>query len=134
MISLDEAYGPAQQPAEPTRGASARMVHEEIERTRVAAVAAPAPPSAVILTPPPSSKPAKVAVAESFDAGTKRDLKKLVLYALVVTLGLALHYVCNDWLTQYLSKAYLSESSEQIAKICYPASIVAVMWIIRTWK
>ena len=136
MLDLGVAYGIVPQaPSEPSRGASARMLHEEVERTRVAAVAAP--PSVVTLSAQPlinnTHVVAKASAAAPVPAGDGRwkDMKKLVMYALVVCLGMALHYVCHDWLTRYISTAYLSESSEQLSKLCYPASIVATLWIVR---
>lgn len=139
MLELGEAYGIVPQaPSEPSRGASARMLHEEVERTRVAAVAAP--PAVVTLPAQPLINnthvvATKQAVVSPVAPDNRwKDMKKLVLYALVVCLGLSLHYVLNDWLTRYISTAYLSESSEQLAKLCYPASILAVIWIVRSWK
>lgn len=139
MLELGEAYGIVpQSPSEPSRGASARMLHEEVERTRVAEVVKPTVPAVVTLPSQPlinnTHVIAKQQVAVVAPDNRWKDMKKLVLYALVVCLGLALHYVLNDWLTRYISTAYLSESSEQLAKLCYPASILAVLWIIRSWK
>lgn len=139
MLDLGEAYGTVPQaPSEPSRGASARMLHEEVERTRVATAVAPSHPAIVTLPAQPlinnTHTVAKQPVVAAAPDGRWKDMKKFLMYALVVCLGLSLHFVCNDWLTRYIATAYLSESSEQLAKLCYPASILAVLWIVRSWK
>lgn len=127
-MDLNEAYS-MMSPSEPSRGASARMVHEETERLRVSA------PPTIPLPPahqPASAQPAKPVAAASGDR--HKEAKKIAVYALIVALGLALHHTALEWLTGYISKAYLSDNWEQIAKLCYPAMIAACIWIIRTHK
>lgn len=123
-MDINDAYAMLTSPSEPTRGASARLMHDEVERSR----AVPPPPKQLAVAPPkPQPAPAP-------QPDKHKELRKLVMYAMVVTLGLAFHFVCSDWLTRYLSKAYLSEASEQIAKLCYPASVLAAIWCIRNMK
>lgn len=128
-MDLSEAYATLASPSEPSRGASTRLMHDEVERTRATAVAPtlnqPAPQLPV---------PSKPPIVQQQAPDKHKELRKLVIYAMVVTLGLAIHYVCHDWLTRYLSKAYLSESSEQLAKACYPACVIAAIWCIRNMK
>jgi hypothetical protein len=127
-MDLHEAYS-MMSPSDPTRGQSARLVHEETERLRVSApVAQPLPlPPAVV--PMGQQKRAPAPPPDKY-----REARKIALYALIVALGLAFHHVAADWLTRYLEKAYLSENSEQVAKLCYPASVAALIWVLRTWK
>lgn len=130
MLELGEAYGVTAQPAEPSRGASTRLVHDEAERLRLSAAPAPPPPP----PPQPAAPRSHAAAPPPPPAERCREMRKVLLYALVVALGLALHYVASDWLTRYLAKAYLSESSEQLAKLCYPAGVAAAIWALRNWK
>lgn len=125
-MDLHEAYS-LMSPSEPSRGASTRLVHEETERLRVAQ-----PPAQPLPTQPhPLNQAARkpVVVVDKY-----REARKIGLYALIIVLGLSIHHVASDWLTQYLAKAYLSENMEVVAKLCYPASIAALIWIVRTTK
>lgn len=125
-MDLHEAYS-LMSPSEPSRGASTRMVHEETERLRVAQPPAqPLPPSP---QPQQFNQPARKPV---LPVDKHREARKIALYALIIVLGLAIHHIASDWLTQYLAKAYLSENMEMVAKLCYPACIAALIWIVRT--
>ena len=126
-MDLNEAYS-LMLPSEPSRGQSTRLVYDESERQRVSSPAAALPlPPAVI---PPQTQQKKAAPPPD----KYREARKIALYAFIIALGLALHFTASDWLTRYLSKAYLSDTSEQIAKVCYPASVAACIWIIKSWK
>lgn len=139
MLELGEAYGVVQQPQEPSRGASTRLVHEEAERLRVSAPpSVPLPPvqqpPLTVQLQPPAPRARQPAPAAPSPPDRWREMRKVLLYALVVALGLALHHVASDWLTRYIAGAYLTESSEQLAKLCYPASVAASIWVLRTWR
>lgn len=133
MLGLEEAYS-MMVPSEPSRGASTRMVHDETERLRVAQP--PAQPIPVAPQPMQQSfsQPAARKAVPAPAGDKARETRKILLYALIVLLGLAMHHVSSDWLAKYLSTAYLSDNSEQIAKLCYPASVAAGIWILRSWK
>ncbi len=117
-----------QQPAEPSRGASTRLTHDETERLRVSAP--PAQPLPVAPQPMQQGFAARPA-AKKAPAATQ-ELRKYLLYALIIALGLALHHVFSEMLAKYLSTAYLSETGELVAKLCYPACLGACIWILRT--
>lgn len=130
MLGLEEAYS-MMMPSEPSRGASTRMVHDETERLRVSQP--PAQPLPVMAQPMQQQAPAKRAVAAA-PVDKYREARKILQYALIIVLGLALHHVSSEWLAKYLTTAYLSENGELVAKLCYPASVAACIWILRTWK
>jgi len=131
MLGIDEAYS-AMLPSEPSRGASTRLVHDEAERLRVSAP--PAQPLPVVPQPLQQGFAAPRAAAPPAPADKHREARKILLYALIVFLGLALHHVASEFLTKYLSTAYLSDNGELVAKLCYPASVAACIWILRKWK
>lgn len=127
-MDLHEAYS-LMSPSEPSRGASTRLVHEETERLRVSQ-----PPAQPL---PIQQQPQQFNAAQRKAAvmpDKYREARKIALYALIIVLALALHHVASDWLTQYLAKAYLSDNMEMAAKLCYPACIAALIWIVRTSK
>lgn len=128
MLGLDEAYS-MMQPAEPSRGASTRLAHDETERLRVSAP--PAQPLPV--QPQPMQQGfARPAAPKKAASTASAELRKYMLYALIIALGLALHHVASELLGKYLATAYLSENGELIAKLCYPASVAAAIWVLRS--
>jgi len=140
MADLNEAYS-LMSPSEPSRGESTRMVYDEAERMRVSS-----PPTQPLPVAPITQAPLNIAqpqvaaqmkakaAAAAAGPDRMREMRKILLYALIVLLGLALHHVLSDWLTRYLAKAYLSENAEQAAKLCYPACVLALIWILRTYR
>ena len=134
MADLSEAYS-LMSPSEPARGESTRMVYDEAERMRVSSPptqplpVAPIAPAPLNIAQPQQRKAAATAAPDRM-----REMRKILLYALIVLLGLALHHVLSDWLTRYLAKAYLSENAEMAAKLCYPACVLALIWILRTYR
>jgi hypothetical protein len=80
------------------------------------------------------TKTAKAAPSESFTDKMwtrRREMIKVTVMVLMVTAALATHSVFSDFLTEYLASAYLSPSWERVAKLCYPASVLATIWCLK---
>lgn len=58
----------------------------------------------------------------------KRDLIKLLLLALVVTVALAFHSVGKFLVKHYLSSHELSFNQELLVRIAYPCIVIFVVW------
>jgi hypothetical protein len=61
----------------------------------------------------------------------KRDLTKLLLLALVVTVGLALHGVGKFLVKHYLSLHELTFNQELLLRAAYPCIVIFVVWNIK---
>lgn len=81
-------------------------------------------PAAVVPSPP----------VESFweRMGSKKwELVKLVVLALVVLLGISLDRVTTHYMTNYISRAFLTETQEFLIRLGYPVVIILVLWIVK---
>jgi hypothetical protein len=79
----------------------------------------------------------KIPVTESFTDKVwshKKDMLKMLSLALIVAAGLAFHHVFLDFLTEYLDGARLTYWNEKVAKLCYPAIVLAIIWCIKSVK
>ena len=61
----------------------------------------------------------------------KWEIIKLVVLSLVILLGISLDKVISYYLTAYITKGYLSDSQELMARIGYPVGVILTMWIIK---
>jgi hypothetical protein len=61
----------------------------------------------------------------------RKDMMKVVVMVLMITAALATHSVLSDFLGEYISSAYLSTGGERVAKLCYPASVLAAVWVLK---
>jgi hypothetical protein len=90
------------------------------------------------MRPEPTFEPTKpskpVPSSESFTDkmwSRRRDMVKVTVLVLMVTAALATHSVFSEFLTEYLASAYLSPGWERVAKLCYPASVMATIWCLK---
>jgi hypothetical protein len=58
---------------------------------------------------------------------------KMLSLALIVAAGLAFHHVFLDFLTEYLDGAP-DFIERKVAKLCYPAIVLAIIWCIKSVK
>lgn len=147
LTSLDDAYAadqPAALPSFQTRGA----VQTPLQTPLQAPLQAPALPDhqkrgrLVSLRPEPEFTAATAPKAICKKGGStesfmdkmwsrRRDMVKVVIMVLMVTVALATHSVLADFLAEYLASAYLSPGAERVAKLCYPASLLAAIWCLK---
>jgi hypothetical protein len=139
LTSLDDAYiteQPAAQPsfqaqaqAPPTFQAPALPDHQK--RGRPVSLR-PEPECNAVAASKTTGK--KGVGSESFTDklwSRRRDMVKVVIMVLMVTVALAAHSVLSEFLAEYLASAYLSPGMERVAKLCYPASLMAAIWCLK---
>ena len=61
----------------------------------------------------------------------KWDVVKLVCLSMVVLLAISMDKVVTHYLTSYISKAYLSDNQELLARLGYPVAVLLTLWIIK---
>lgn len=61
----------------------------------------------------------------------KWDVIKLVVLSLVVLLGISMDKVVTHYLTGYISKGYLSDNQELVARMGYPVAVLLTLWVIK---
>ncbi len=92
------------------------------------------PPMAMFAQQSPAAKPAPMTVDDSMWnrlAAKKWEVVKLLVLSFVVLLGISLDRVCSHYLTNYLSKAFLSEGQEFLVRLGYPVMVLLVLWIMK---
>lgn len=61
----------------------------------------------------------------------KGEVIKMIVLSLVVVLGLSLDRIAGHYMTDYISKAILTNIQEFMVRVSYPAGIILLMWIIK---
>ena len=64
-------------------------------------------------------------------ASKRIDVLKLIVLALVLLLGLALHHVCKHYLDTYIAASFMTTFSEAMVRISYPVIIILIIWIMK---
>lgn len=63
----------------------------------------------------------------------RRDVQKLVILSLMVTLGIAIHWVTVNYYDSWLSSWGLSGRQDFLLRISYPAAIVFIIWNLKVF-
>lgn len=63
----------------------------------------------------------------------RRDVQKLVILSLMVTLGIATHWVVVNYYDSWLSAWGLSGRQDFLLRISYPAAIIFVIWNLKVF-
>lgn len=63
----------------------------------------------------------------------RRDVQKLVVLALMVTLGIAFHWVTVHYYDGWLSSWGLSGRQDFLLRVSYPAAIIFVIWNLKVF-
>ncbi len=123
--------------AQPTVGASyARESHQQHPP-------AASPPAAPMLRPlPAQQQPPQQAYAhhpqyaprpsywEQLRA-TRRDMSKLLVLALAVAVGLAVHHACKQYIKYALATRDMTLSHETAVHACYPVVLLFLLWNVK---
>jgi hypothetical protein len=146
LTSLDDAYMadpdavqsvqlpkavPSHVPALPDHGKKDRPVSL---REDIAPTASPYPDSVLFGK---RTKAKQESVTESFTDkmwSHKREMLRMLTMALIVTTGLAFHNVLLEFLVEYTAGAKLTYWNDKVAKLCYPAIVMAAIWCIKSAK
>lgn len=92
------------------------------------------PPIAMYAQQSPTSQATVLADQSTFwdKISTKKmDVLKLFILAMVVLLGISMDKVATHYMTNYIGKAFLSETQEFLVRLSYPVIILVVLWFIK---
>ena len=63
----------------------------------------------------------------------RRDVQKLVILSLMVTLGIAVHWVTVNYYDSWLNSWGLSGRQDFLLRLSYPAAIVFIIWNLKVF-
>ena len=63
----------------------------------------------------------------------RRDVQKLVILSLMVTLGIALHWVAVNYYDAWLGSWGLTPRQDFLLRISYPAAIIFLIWNLKAF-
>jgi hypothetical protein len=63
-----------------------------------------------------------------------RDVYKLVLLSLMVTLGISLHWFVTHYVTTWLEDSDLTERQGLLVRLLYPAVVLFVLWNVKAFQ
>jgi hypothetical protein len=136
---------PSTQPVYPSSVPSAPVVGSQPANTSLGPYQpTPAPMSVPVMPQPSVAVPGLVGghqVIQGFSEpgyfsslGMKRrDVQKLVILSLMVTLGIALHWVVVNYYDAWLSSWGLTPRQDFLLRVSYPAAIIFVMWNLKAF-
>lgn len=139
---LSMAYGSMYEmpPAPPQMAVNTHIPHTaDLPMPKATASHAMAPQAESQYNPPPAmyaqQKPAREQPPSDnfWDklVSKKWDVIKLVVLSLVILLGISMDKVITYYLTAYITKGYLSDSQELMARLGYPVAVLLTLWIIK---
>jgi hypothetical protein len=92
------------------------------------------PPPAMYAQQSPTAGPVMAPPADTFWdrlARKKWEVIKLVVLSLVVLLAISMDRVASHYLTNYISKSFLTDMQEFLVRLSYPVFIILVLWVIK---
>lgn len=92
------------------------------------------PPQAMFdRQPGPKRAPSFVPEDSFWDrlAHRKPEVLKMFILALVVLLGLSMHDLTLHYLSDYIGRAFLSDTQEFLVRLCYPAAVLLALWLLK---
>ncbi len=82
------------------------------------------------LQPPPLSEPGYFEKMGS----RKKDVLKLVILALMVTLGISLHWLGSHYVAEFIETSDFSPNQRLAVRVGYPLAIVFVLWNLKAFQ
>lgn len=64
----------------------------------------------------------------------RRDLMKLVICAVMVTLGISLHWVGSHYINEWIESSDFDAKQRLAIRVAYPAIIVFVLWNLKAFQ
>lgn len=61
----------------------------------------------------------------------KQEVIKMFVLSLVVVLGLSLDRLAGHYMTDYISKAILTNVQEFVVRVSYPVGVLLFLWIVK---
>jgi hypothetical protein len=65
--------------------------------------------------------------------GKKKELLRLLQMALIVTLGISLHFLIDFYIKKYISDNEISFERQLIIRIIYPLAVIFLLWNLRVF-
>lgn len=62
----------------------------------------------------------------------KADVFKLFMFALVILLAISMDKLLFHYLKNYIEENMMNSTNEFLIRLCYPISIVVVIWILKS--
>lgn len=63
----------------------------------------------------------------------KKELGRILQFALIIVLGMSLHYVIDYYLQNYISNSDLSFERQMFLRFLYPLSIIFILWNLKVF-
>lgn len=61
----------------------------------------------------------------------KKELGRMLQYALIIALGLSIHFLVDEYIKYYIANNDVSVERQVIIKILYPISLVFILWNLK---
>jgi hypothetical protein len=63
----------------------------------------------------------------------KKDLGRLIQFALIVVLGLSIHYMIYHYLSSYITQHDMSAERQFVIRLLYPLAVIFVLWNLKVF-
>lgn len=63
----------------------------------------------------------------------KRDLARLIQFALIIVLGLSIHYMINHYMSAYIANNDMSPERQFFLRLLYPVAIIFILWNLKVF-
>lgn len=64
----------------------------------------------------------------------RRDVMKMVVLAVMVTLGISLHWVGSHYITEWIESSDFDAKQRLAIRVAYPAIVVFVLWNLKAFQ
>jgi hypothetical protein len=133
------AIGPGPMPSSAAPSAADILVQREVEQRKQQQQRVPPPPMPSQQPLPPLQpvpqpmyvmEPARPSYWDQLRA-TRREMSKLVVLALAVTLGLAVHHACKHYIKYSFATRDMTLPQETAVHVGYPLLLLFVLWNVK---
>ena len=66
-------------------------------------------------------------------ATKKKELARMLQYALIIALGLSIHFLIDEYIKYYITNNDVSIERQVIIKLLYPISLVFIIWNLKAF-
>jgi hypothetical protein len=63
----------------------------------------------------------------------KKELGRVLQYALIIALGLSIHYLIDEYIKYYINNNDISLERQIIIKLLYPLSLLFILWNLKVF-
>jgi len=65
--------------------------------------------------------------------GKKKELYKILQLSLMITLGISIHYLIDNYLVKYLADNEMSFERQLLLRVLYPIALLFILWNLRVF-